>query len=88
VALPALPSLCTGTPFNIATEQAYVRQYRSQFGYNFGQPLLSFAVYSERTVPHEFYKKANILYISSPNINPETIEFYYKMIKDFAPCGD
>ncbi len=75
------------TPFNIAAEQAYVRQYRSQYGYKFGQPLLSIRGVLGRNTTYEFYKKANILYISSPNVNPGTIEFYHKMIKDFAPVA-
>lgn len=75
------------TPFNIATEQAYVRQYRSKYGYKTGQPLLSIRGFLGKNSAYEFYKKANILYISSPNINPGTIDFYHKLIKDFAPAA-
>lgn len=75
------------TPFNIAAEQAYVRQYRAQYGYKFGQPLLSIRGVLGKGKTHEFYKKANILYISSPNINSGTIEMYHKMIKDFGPVA-
>lgn len=75
------------TPFNIAAEQGYIRQYRSQFGFTFGQPLLSIRGMLGKKVTHEFYKKANTLYISSPNINPGTIEFYYNLIKEFKPAA-
>ncbi|MBS1741501.1 MAG: phenylacetate--CoA ligase family protein [Bacteroidetes bacterium] len=75
------------TPFNIAAEQGYIRHYRSQFGYTFGQPLLSIRGVLGKAVTHEYFKKANILYISSPNINPGTIEFYHKLIKEFKPVA-
>ena len=75
------------TPFNISVEQAYVRQYRASFGFKTGQPLLSIRGTLGKNKAYEFYKKANILYISSPNINSGTIEFYYKMIRDFAPVA-
>lgn len=74
-------------PFNIATEQAYLRHYRAGFGYKFGQPLLSIRGVLGKGTTHEYFKKANILYISSPNINSNTIEFYYKLIKDFSPIA-
>lgn len=75
------------TPFNIAREQAYIRQYRARFGYRTGQPLLSIRGALGKNNKFEFYKKANILYISSPNINPENIHTYHKMISDFAPVA-
>ena len=75
------------TPFNIATEQAYVRQYRAQFGYHTGQPLLSIRGMLGKNQAFEYYRKANILYISSPNINPSTIADYHKMITDFKPVA-
>lgn len=75
------------TPFNIAAEQAYVKQYRAQYGFKTGQPLLSIRGMLGKNNTHEFYKKANILYISSPNINPGSIEFYHTLIKEFAPVA-
>ncbi|MEO6669133.1 MAG: hypothetical protein ABIN36_06635 [Ferruginibacter sp.] len=75
------------TPFNIAAEQAYVREYRARYGFKTGQPLLSIRGMLGKGKTHEFYKKANILYISSPNINPGTIDHYYKMIMDFKPVA-
>lgn len=75
------------TPVNIATEQAYIRHYRQMFGFKAGQPLLSIRGVLGKAVTHEFYKKANILYISSPNINAGTIEFYYDLIREFKPVA-
>ena len=75
------------TPFNIAAEQAYIRQYRAIFGFRTGMPLLSIRGALGKNKTYEFYRKANILYVSSPNINSGTIEFYHKMIKDFAPAA-
>jgi phenylacetate-CoA ligase len=76
------------TPVNIATEQAYIRYYRKQHGFTFGeQPLLSIRGVLGKSTTHEYYKKANILYISSPNINAGTIEFYYDLIKEFKPAA-
>lgn len=73
------------TPFDIATEQAYVRHYRERLGYRFGEPLVSIRGALGKTVTHEYYKRANILYLSSPNINEGTIDFYYKLVKEFKP---
>ncbi|MEO8768971.1 MAG: hypothetical protein ABI402_02765 [Ferruginibacter sp.] len=75
------------TPFNIAAEQAYVREYRAQYGFKTGQPLLAIRGVLGKGKTHEYYKKANILYISSPNINSGTIEDYYKMIMEFKPVA-
>ncbi len=75
------------TPVNIATEQAYIRHYRQMQGFRAGQPLLSIRGVLGKNTTHEFYKRANILYISSPNINSGTIEEYYKMIRDFGPVA-
>ena len=75
------------TPVNIATEQAYIRHYRQMHGFKAGEPLLSIRGVLGKNTPYEFYKKANILYISSPNINESTIEFYYKMIREFNPVA-
>jgi phenylacetate-CoA ligase len=87
-----LTSGTSGTPLtlyrtyqNIAKEQAYIRQYRNQKGFKFGEPLLSIRGMLGKSVDYEYFKPANILYISSPNINKSTIEMYHKLVKDFAP---
>lgn len=75
------------SPLNVVTEQAYVRHYRSMHGYKLGQPLLAIRGMLDRNTTHKFNKKSNILYISSPNINAGTIEFYHGLIKEFAPVA-
>lgn len=75
------------TPVNIAAEQAYIRHYRQMHGFHAGQPLLSIRGALGKNTPHEFYKKANILYISSPNINEGTIAKYHEMIVKFRPVA-
>jgi len=75
------------TPFDIATEQAYIRHYRKIHGFHFGQPMLSIRGMLGKSVTHEYFKPANILYISSPNINESTIEMYYDLIQKFKPVA-
>jgi phenylacetate-CoA ligase len=75
------------TPSNVVSEQAYLRHYRYSHGYRLGEPLLSIRGMLDKNTTHKFYKQANILYISSHNINAGTIDFYFKLIKDFAPMA-
>lgn len=89
-----LTSGTTGTPltvyrtaFDIATEQAYIRQYRELRGLKKNQPLLSIRGVLGKNTPYHYFKKSNILYISSPNINEQTIDMYYKMVKEFGPLA-
>lgn len=81
------PLVIYRTPLNIVTEQAYVMYYRSINGYKMGQPYLSIRGTLDRNTKFKFFKKANTLYISSPNINAGTIEFYYKLIRDHNPVA-
>ena len=75
------------SPFNILTEQAYVRNYRSVFGYNIGSPLLSIRGALGKHSTFRFNKFTNVLYISSQNINSNTISFYYNLVKNFSPIA-
>ena len=75
------------TPQSIITEQAYIRQFRAMHGYKLGQPLLSIRGTLDRNTSYKFFKQANTLCICSPNINAGTIEFYHKLIKEFAPVA-
>ena len=75
------------TPFDIAKEQAYIRHYRKLHGFNFGQPLLSLRGMLGKSVTHEYFKPANILYVSSPNVNESTIEMFYDLIQKFKPVA-
>ena len=75
------------TPFDIAKEQAYIRHYRKLHGFSFGQPLLSLRGMLGKSVTHEYFKPANILYVSSPNVNESTIEMFYDLIQKFKPVA-
>ena len=84
----------TGTPlnlyrssFNVLTEQAYLRNYRSGYNYQLGNPLLSIRGALDKNSAYRFNKSSNILYISSHNINSNTIDFYYNLIKKFSPIA-
>ena len=74
------------SPLNILTEQAYLRNYRSIFGYNIGSPLLSIRGALGKHSTHRFNKFTNVLYISSQNINSNTISFYYNLVKFACFC--
>jgi phenylacetate-CoA ligase len=56
-------------------------------GFNFGQPIISLRGMLGKSVPYEYFKPANILYISSPNLNESTIEMYYDLIQKFKPVA-
>ena len=75
------------TPFDIAKEQAYIHHYRKLHGFNAGQPILSLRGVLGKSVTHEYFKPANILYVSSPNVNESTIEMYYDLIQKFKPVA-
>ena len=84
----------TGTPLtvyrtatDIAIEQAYINHYRKMHGFNSGQPLLSIRGVLGKNTTHHHFKKANILYISSPNINENTIDMYYELVIRFGPVA-
>jgi phenylacetate-CoA ligase len=75
------------SPFNVITEQAYLSNYRSILGYTIGSPLISIRGALGKNSTYKFNKFSNILYISSHNINSNTIVFYYNLIKNFSPVG-
>lgn len=75
------------SPFNVFTEQAYLKNYRSIFGYKIGAPMISIRGALGKNSSHKFNKYTNILYISSQNINSNTIIFYYNLIKNFSPIA-
>lgn len=77
------PAMVYRTPISIYKEQAYLRNYRSKFGYNFKDKLLSLRGMLGKNVPYQFDNRNNILYISGPNINENTIQFYYDLIMNF-----
>lgn len=75
------------SPLNVFTEQAYLRNYRSTFNYQLGNPLLSIRGSLDKNSFYRFNKSCNILYISSHNINSNTIDFYLGLIKRFSPVA-
>ena len=84
----------TGSPlnvyrsyFNVLTEQAHLRNYRSSYNYQLGNPLLSIRGALDKNSTYRLNKSSNILYISSSNINSNTIDFYYNLIKKFSPIA-
>jgi len=90
----AYTSGTTGSPLNIyrsliniLTEQAYLRNYRSFFNFQLGNPLLSIRGSLDKNSLYRFNKISNILYISSHNINSNTIDFYLGLIKSFSPVA-
>jgi phenylacetate-CoA ligase len=72
---------------NILTEQAYLRNYRSRFNFHLGNPLLSIRGSLDKNSVYRFNRRSNILYISSHNINSNTIDFYLGLIKSFSPVA-
>jgi phenylacetate-CoA ligase len=89
-----LTSGTSGTPltiyrhfFDVSTEQAYVRNYRQQHGYSIGQPLISLRGMLGKSEPYYYFKPANTLYISTPNLNKSTIRMYHDLIHRFKPVA-
>jgi phenylacetate-CoA ligase len=72
---------------DICTEQAYVRYHRQKHGYRVGQPLLSLRGVLGKSEPYYYFKPANILYISTPNLNKGTIQMYQDLIQRFNPVA-
>ncbi len=81
------PLVIYRTPLNVINEQAYAFYYRLINGYKMGQKYLSIRGTLDRNTTHKYFKRANTLYISSPNINEGTIDFYYKLIKNHNPVA-
>lgn len=72
---------------DISTEQAFVRYHRQKHGYHVGQPLLSLRGVLGKSEPYYHFKPANILYISTPNLNKGTIQKYHDLIQRFKPVA-
>lgn len=73
------------TPQSILKEQAYMLNYRNQQGFVMGNPLLSLRGAIGKNSLYKYDKIANILYISSYNLNIDTIRIICNVIQDFAP---
>lgn len=82
----------TGTPLtvfedwkSIWKEQAYFYCYRKRCGYIYGQPLVSLRGNLGKKDTMMYVHISNTLYLSSYNINEQTVGAYYKGIKKRSP---
>lgn len=82
----------TGTPLtvfedwkSIWKEQAYFYCYRKRCGYIYGQPLVSLRGNLGRKDTMMYVHISNTLYLSSYNINEQTVGAYYKGIEKRSP---
>lgn len=82
----------TGTPLtvfedwkSIWKEQAYFYCYRKRCGYTYGQPLVSLRGNLGKKDTMMYVHISNTLYLSSYNINEQTVGAYYKGIEKRSP---
>lgn len=82
----------TGTPLtvfedwkSIWKEQAYFYCYRKRCGYIYGQPLVSLRGNLGKKDTMMYVHISNTLYLSSYNINEQTVGAYYKGIEKRSP---
>ena len=82
----------TGTPLtvfedwkSIWREQAYFYCYRKRCGYTYGQPLVSLRGNLGKKDTMMYEHISNTLYLSSYNINEQTVWAYYKGIEKRSP---
>lgn len=82
----------TGTPLtvfedwkSIWREQAYFYCYRKRCGYIYGQPLVSLRGNLGKKDTMMYVHISNTLYLSSYNINKQTVGAYYKGIEKRSP---
>ena len=82
----------TGTPLtvfedwkSIWKEQAYFYCYRKRCGYIYGQPLVSLRGNLGKKDTMMYVHISNTLYLSSYNINEQTVGVYYKGIEKRSP---
>lgn len=82
----------TGTPLtvfedwkSIWKEQAYFYCYRKRCGYIYGQPLVSLRGNLGKKDTMMYVHISNTLYLSSYNINEQTVWAYYKGIEKRSP---
>lgn len=85
-------SRTTGTPLtvfedwkSIWKEQAYFYCYRKRCGYIYGQPLVSLRGNLGKKDTMMYVHISNTLYLSSYNINEQTVGAYYKGIEKRSP---
>ncbi len=84
----------SGTPLtvyenwkSIWREQAYFYCYRKRCGFTYGQKMVSLRGNLDKKSTSLFIHLSNTLYLSSFNINENTIEKYYKKILKHSPVA-
>ena len=84
----------TGTPLtvyedwpSIWREQAYLYCYRKRCGFTYGQPLVSLRGNLDKQDTYLKVHISNTLYLSSYNINQNTIGIYYNQILKYHPVA-
>lgn len=84
----------TGTPLEVYEdwpaiwrEQAYLYCYRKRCGFTYGQPLVSLRGNLEKNETYMKVHISNTLYLSSYNINQNTIVTYYQQIVKHKPVA-
>lgn len=84
----------TGTPLriyeswpSIRRSQAYTYCARKRNGFTYGQRLVSLRGNLDKRQTHLKVHVSNTLYLSSYNINKETVGLYYKLISEWKPVA-
>ena len=84
----------TGSPLKVYESwqsiwwsQAYIYFSRKKCGFKYGQPLVSLRGHLDRSLMHLKVHVSNTLYLSSYNINRQTVKFYYDLIVKFKPVA-
>jgi len=84
----------TGTPltvywdyFSSLREQAYFYVYRKRRGFKYGNRLVSLRGHLNRALRELKIGLSNTLYLSSYQINEQTIEYYYQRILSYKPMA-
>ena len=84
----------TGTPltvywdyFSSLREQAYFYVYRRRRGFKYGNRLVSLRGHLNRALRELKIGLSNTLYLSSYQINEQTIEYYYQRILAYKPVA-
>jgi len=72
---------------SILNEQAYQTYFRYIHGLSKGDPIVSMRGNLDKTKIYVYDKAENILYLSSYNINAQTVNRYIELISEFKPKG-
>jgi len=70
---------------SILNEQAYLCYFRKMHGIHPSDKVISLRGNLDRSITHRYNKHENTLYLSSYNINSETIALYRDLIIEFTP---